>query len=420
MSQVPSRYFLRQVGLSRFKAVSAEQRIPLSPLSVLIGRNGSGKSTLIEALQWIDTTLRRDANAACDPYRGIGDLINKKAARDSFEINLLWASEAEGAETAATAIRQSPVAYSVEAARLIQGVGIAKERMSAGQRPCITTEGWEKRRVEPDAVRGQRIGPFTVQHRRQIAVTAEQEVPYMTIDRLALSLAPAVADEMWPDGPLVTVRRFFRDAVFLRLSPKSLSQPSRVTRSSDEPILDEEGARLPALLSELSEEQLEDVVEQLRQVLPDVRGLGVTYSGESDLPVHYHLREAMSAPDQGSLQARLPAWMLSEGTRRLTALFALLARDPPPSLLCIEEIENGLDPWTVVTVLHALRSAVARGVQVLVTTHSPWLLDHVRLDEIIRVRRIAGETRYERFADDAEVQAFREGVPPGLRYVRGG
>jgi predicted ATPase len=406
--------------------VSDEQRIPLSPLSVLIGRNGSGKSTVIEALQWIDTTLRRDANAACDPYRGMRDLINKKAVLEKpvglpyFEIDLDWSAQDADMSAEGSAERLPPIEYRVAVGAMPRGAMIVGEYLFQGERFSIESELRTKYRVEPGAPAGQRVRPGGLLSGRQIAVTADRVVPFLTVDRLALSLAPAVADEMWPDGPLVTVRRFFRNAVFLRLSPKSLSQPSRVTRSSDEPILDEEGARLPALLRELSDEQLEDVVEQLKQVLPDVRGMGVNDAGESDLPIHYHIREALSASDQRPLQAVLPAWMLSEGTRRLTALFALLARDPSPSLLCIEEIENGLDPWTVVTVLHALRSAVARGVQVILTTHSPWLLDHVRLDEIIRVRRVAGETRYERFADDAEVQAFREGVPPGLRYVRGG
>ena len=416
MSQALSGYFLRQVFLSNFKAVLGRQRIPLSPLSVLIGRNGSGKSTLIEALQWIDTTLRRDANAACDPYRGIGDLVHKASPTPFFSIRLDWSAQDVAPPTAAG--HPDQIEYGVRVAAGSRRAFILDESLLQGGQLHIETGEATKKPIPAQSEPGQ---AYASPHRqRLVSVIADLQVPYMISDRLALSLAPAVADEMWPDGPLVTVRRFFRDAVFLRLSPKSLSQPSRVTRSSDEPILDEEGARLPALLRELSSEQLEEVVEQLKQVLPDVRGMGVNDSGESDLPIHYHLRESLSAPDQRPLQAVLPAWMLSEGTRRLTALFALLARDPPPSLLCIEEIENGLDPWTVVTVLQALRSAVARGVQVIVTTHSPWLLDHVRLDEIIRVRRIAGETRYERFADDAEVQTFRESVPPGLRYVRAG
>jgi predicted ATPase len=119
----------------------------------------------------------------------------------------------------------------------------------------------------------------------------------------------------------------------------------------------------------------------------------------------------------GSSLFDIPSWMLSEGTRRITAIFALLVHDPPPSLLCIEEVENGLDPWTVLTVLKALQAAVDAGTQVIVTSHSPWLQDHVDLQDILFVERVKGTTEYRRFADKEEAKRFASEVPPGARYV---
>jgi predicted ATPase len=109
--------------------------------------------------------------------------------------------------------------------------------------------------------------------------------------------------------------------------------------------------------------------------------------------------------------------MLSEGTRRLTAILALLVHEPAPSLLCIEEIENGLDPWTVRFVLRHLQSAADRGTQVILTTHSPWVLDDVPIDSILQVRRVQGDTRYEHFSSRPEIEAFDPSVPAGTRYV---
>jgi predicted ATPase len=111
--------------------------------------------------------------------------------------------------------------------------------------------------------------------------------------------------------------------------------------------------------------------------------------------------------------------MLSEGTRRITAILALLVREPAPSLLCIEEVENGLDPWTILRVLQELQSASDHSVQVVLTSHSPWLLDHVPLQSVLLVSRVEGETIYEQFATSDRARKFVGSIPPGTRYVQG-
>lgn len=134
--------------------------------------------------------------------------------------------------------------------------------------------------------------------------------------------------------------------------------------------------------------------------------------------MNYSLLEEMPYQGrEGKKQFPIPAWMLSEGTRRITAILALLMRDPAPSLLCIEEIENGLDPWTVKIILRHLQDAADRGTQVLLTTHSPWVLDDVPMESILLVRRRGGDTQYEHFASLYEVKAFNDSVPAGTRYV---
>ncbi len=119
----------------------------------------------------------------------------------------------------------------------------------------------------------------------------------------------------------------------------------------------------------------------------------------------------------GTRVFQIPSWLLSEGTRRLTAIFALLATRPRPSLVAIEEIENGLDPWTLQFVFRALRQASDEGVQILLTTHSPFLLDHVHSDEIIHVTREKGETSYTPIDGYQEVAKYKDMVAPGAMYI---
>lgn len=87
----------------------------------------------------------------------------------------------------------------------------------------------------------------------------------------------------------------------------------------------------------------------------------------------------------------------------------------------VEEIENSLDPRTLGLVVDEIRRAVrARRTQVIVTTHSPQLLDMVLLDHLVLVQRSpAGEPLFRRPADQLEVRKWAESFSPGQMFARG-
>ena len=389
--------WLSEVQIQRFKAAFRPDPIPLQPFNVVIGRNGSGKSTLLEALQWLDATIRRDAREACDRYYGMHDLINLRSPihKPFFEMALTWS----------VGVPEVPaVRYRVKVEDRDGTPFIAEERLwtlRASGRPrktYLATTAPGIRTLETGETNGWGM--------------------IREPDRLSLGL---VGSSQWQslDPALGFLESFWSRAVFLRLSPNRLAHGSLATRKSFEPLLDEEGQSLPALLNELTPDQRASLVESIQEVLPGIRDVEVSRAELGrDTRVNYSLLERMPYRGRaGRRQFPIPSWMLSEGTRRVTAILALLARDPAPSLLCIEEIENGLDPWTVRTILRHLQSAADRGTQVILTTHSPWVLDDVPMDSILLVRRTKGDTRYEHFASLPAVAAFAPSIPAGTRYV---
>ena len=67
---------------------------------------------------------------------------------------------------------------------------------------------------------------------------------------------------------------------------------------------------------------------------------------------------------------------MSDGTLRFLAILTALLTRPSGSLLVIEEVDNGLHPSRARLLLDMLQAVGAqRGVDVLVTTHNPALLD---------------------------------------------
>ena len=412
-SQPRSVLSLVEVRLERFKAAFKPAPIRLGGFNVVIGRNGTGKSTLLEALQWLDGTIRQDARTASERYHGVHDLINLRSRTQIpyFCIDLSWRELA--AETS--------VSYALKVRESEDGAtpAVMSEELSVtkgGQDPVDVVQSINDTGRRMVDLGGSGVG----EPGGGVALFSEP-------DRLALARVGASADnhddrESSPARFLGRLRDFWDRAVFLRLSPNRLSRGSHARRRSFEPLLDEEGQNLPALLNELDKDRTRDLVAAIRRILPDIRGVEVSQPTTGrDERVFYSLKERMPYRGRtGRYQLPVPAWMLSEGTRRITAILALLQRDPPPSLLCIEEIENGLDPWTVIAVLEQLQSAADRGVQVIVTTHSPWLLDSVRVQDILEVTRSEGETRYSRFADREAVKRYQGRVPPGSIYVTEG
>ena len=92
---------------------------------------------------------------------------------------------------------------------------------------------------------------------------------------------------------------------------------------------------------------------------------------------------------------KVPGWLLSTGTLRILALLACLRHPYPPPLLVVEEIENGLDPRTIHLLVEEFRAAIAaKKTQILVTTHSPYLLDLLDLSHIVVVERVEEATRF--------------------------
>ncbi|WP_295016180.1 AAA family ATPase [uncultured Micrococcus sp.] len=384
---------LKSVHIERFKAAWKPDRIPLQDFNVVIGRNGSGKSTMIDALQWIDTALRRDAREACEKFGSISDLINlrSQSSPNYFKISVEWTlDDVDG--------RLSTVTYAVQVSDSDGLPHITSESLTT-----VDDDGNTSTLIETEAY-----------DRRVVRTPDDTPVPFVDPERLALA---RLADVRAGDPISDSIAQFWSRAVFLRLTPASLAKSAPVSRKSHDPLLDEEGSTLATLLHSLPEDELEEVANGVSNILPGIRDIHLHESGEGrDAQGSYGLLERMPYRGRsGKKLLEIPSWMLSEGTRRITALVALVTMDSPASFLCVEEMENGLDPWSVELVIRYLMNSSDLS-QVLVSTHSPNLLDLVPISSIIIAKRVEGDTRYSAFESLPEVAAFDPAIPAGVRY----
>ena len=161
-----------------------------------------------------------------------------------------------------------------------------------------------------------------------------------------------------------------------RLSPDALRLPSPLGKE-----LDEVGHFLPGVLDSLLSEHRErfDQLEaEFCSWLPEFDSILLEADGES------RKRFALRTRDS---HHRIPAANLSDGTLLALALLTLAWLPEPPSLLCIEEPDRGIHPRLLKDVQQALYrlsdpevfgETNRQPVQVIATTHCPYLLDLFR------------------------------------------
>lgn len=101
---------------------------------------------------------------------------------------------------------------------------------------------------------------------------------------------------------------------------------------------------------------------------------------------------------------------LSQGLLLYLAFLSIVHRDPVPATLLVEEPETGLHPFRLFEVVSLLRSLNDRGVQVILTTHSPDLLSACKPHEVRVFSRPTPEssTRVDVLPPDFERRAMRE------------
>lgn len=138
-------------------------------------------------------------------------------------------------------------------------------------------------------------------------------------------------------------------------------------------------------LKERSQQSWAKVLENMTLILPDLEEIDVQPT--PDRLWRLAFRHAGIANQWSSDE-------VSDGTIRALALFTSLY-DPRSSLLAIEEPENSLHPWAQRVLVSACRQVAqaTKPKQVILTTHSPVLIDQLLPSEIAIVWKEEGRTK---------------------------
>ena len=179
------------------------------------------------------------------------------------------------------------------------------------------------------------------------------------------------------DAKIFPVASWFREYlktgvqqfVLNSLAIRQPSPPTRVTGFLPD------GSNLPWVVARLrqeNEEKYRNWLAHLRTALTDLLDIATI-----ERPEDKHCY--MVYEYRGGL--KLPSWMVSDGTLRLTALTLPAYLDDLKGIYLIEEPENGIHPRAVATVYDSLSSVYAA--QVLLATHSPVVLSAAKMSDVL-------------------------------------
>ena len=121
----------------------------------------------------------------------------------------------------------------------------------------------------------------------------------------------------------------------------------------------------------------DELEERLIQLIPNIARISLPRKGQD---FELELIDKYS-------EHHIPASDISDGTLRILAFLVALYQEKTPSIICFEEIENGIHPWLLNKIMELLKIVSTEGingkpVQILITTHSPLVLNYVEPHQV--------------------------------------
>ncbi|MGK5091111.1 AAA family ATPase [Deltaproteobacteria bacterium TL4] len=401
---------LKRIKIKGYKSL-VNLEVELSPLSVLFGPNAAGKSNFLDALQLLSrmATSRTLKEAFDSPYRGkplesfcfgtegIKGLLGKDVVSFTIEVDVELSESvletvnrqiqemkqpresdvAPPSKKSTSSVRERSLRYRIEIEILPKSgiLRVADEYLAA---------------LNPQGNLNERRRPFLQKMKNRLHLRMEGQAhptyheSYLDHSILSKPLYP-------PHYPhLVAMRQELASWFFFYFEPRErMRSPNAVKEVRHIGLMGEDLAAFLNTLHALDEPQFKAIEKALHLIVPSVTGIEVSVSDLGE--VELKLLEGKTP---------IPARVLSEGTLRILGLLALGGAKEPPALLGFEEPENGIHPRRIRMIADVLKNRAATGnTQIIVTTHSPVLLDMFTEDEHLFVcRKEQGCTLIEPFA----------------------
>ncbi|GAA3918363.1 AAA family ATPase [Hymenobacter algoricola] len=386
---------LTYLRIKNYRALRDVELRDLTPLTVFIGPNGSGKSTVLDALAFLAEAVSGNLQQAWEKRNRFAGM-RTRGSEETIQITLtIDGLSPQGSMTYHVELdeRENKIFLADEWVKIGgEGKKIFKaNRLNTGEWSEITSE------TEKSDHEVEKNEKYPENGSMLVATTVDLMIGYAFVFNRRLS------------GIISPLKTFLTSYRYIHLTDDHLKGYSD---AGPREKLSANGDNLPNVLYYLHTKHpaaLARVTEKLRRWVPQLADVVPEITSDERLLLRFR-DAAFTQP--------LPAQYMSEGTMRLAALLTLLYEPNATGLLGLEEPENELHPHLLPRLAEELVKATETR-QLLVATHSPFLLDALEPAQVwILHRGTDGYTQATRTADIPQVKELVEdGSPLGYLWT---
>jgi len=329
---------LSKLRVQHYKSLF-DTEVDLEPLTVFIGPNGSGKSNICESLAVLSHFLQAllEPNTNTDVISFFSRSVNT-ISKHSQNIELKFWQGKQDYILFEASIRTTTEITPSEKSKNILDLSIYLDY----QKRTVCIRNIEKTKVTSE----------------------EHNTP---------ALRAFLVNNKYPDSLL---ENSLRKVSVYDFAPVEISSVVSASSSMNKTGQGITYALLDILLS--NRKRFDELEERLTRLVPNIQRI--------ILPRTQNQTFLLELVDRYS-EHHIPASDISDGTLRILAFLTALYQEKTPSIICFEEIENGVHPWLLHKMIELLKIVSTEGitgkpVQVLITTHSPVLLNYVEPHQV--------------------------------------
>lgn len=319
---------LKRLRLKRFRSLLWAD-IPLTNPVFIVGKNGAGKSNLLKALEFIAACVNMPLESVFQLHGGLETVRYRTSGRSrpgNFGIRVDFSLPEGGEGWYAFEIKAMPN-YQFQVVR--EQCVVGDDRFSReGENLHISTAG---------------------------------VAPRVTSEALIL--------------PLLGGTKEFKPVADLLNGIAVFSLDPRLIQELQEPdagqSLKSNGSNLSSVLSNMEEGAVTRLSELLGTVVPGVTQVVPIKHGKRLTLKFTQAWKSQSGLDEETAHE---AFAMSDGTMRILGILTAFLQNSRPKIIALEEPESTIHPEALSTLLDLIRG-FCRKSQVIVTTHSPELLD---------------------------------------------